>query len=64
MSATNSIMSSILVDSWSSILHVVAKLAPSGQLNSVSGSAFQVQRELQWFKVMASLLPIFFLITN
>ncbi|KAI9187520.1 hypothetical protein LWI28_029005 [Acer negundo] len=31
-------------------LHLVAKLAPSSQLLSVSGSALQMQRELQWFK--------------
>ncbi|OVA20340.1 Ankyrin repeat [Macleaya cordata] len=32
------------------ILHWVAMLAPSPQLNSVSGAALQMQRELQWFK--------------
>ncbi|KAF8364632.1 hypothetical protein HHK36_033396 [Tetracentron sinense] len=32
------------------ILHLAAKLAPSPQLNSVSGAALQMQRELQWFK--------------
>ncbi|KAF8376997.1 hypothetical protein HHK36_030369 [Tetracentron sinense] len=34
----------------STILHLAAKLAPSPQLNSVSGAALQMQRELQWFK--------------
>ncbi|KAI3838911.1 hypothetical protein MKX03_002687 [Papaver bracteatum] len=33
-----------------SILHYAAALAPNRQLNSVSGAAFQMQRELQWFK--------------
>ncbi|KAM2944172.1 hypothetical protein COP2_027252 [Malus domestica] len=32
------------------ILHTVAKLAPLPRLKSVSGPAFQLQRELQWFK--------------
>ncbi|KAF8403433.1 hypothetical protein HHK36_011537 [Tetracentron sinense] len=34
------------------ILHVAAKLAPSPQLNSISGAALQMQRELQWFKLL------------
>ncbi|TXG66029.1 hypothetical protein EZV62_007304 [Acer yangbiense] len=36
-------------------LHLAAKLAPSSQLLSVSGSALQMQRELQWFKVGPSI---------
>ncbi|KAI3964038.1 hypothetical protein MKW92_014281 [Papaver armeniacum] len=32
------------------LLHHVAKIAPPVQLNSVCGTALQVQRELQWFK--------------
>lgn len=34
------------------ILHLAAKLAPFPQLSSVSGMALQMQRELQWFKVL------------
>ncbi|XP_059634745.1 uncharacterized protein LOC132277051 [Cornus florida] len=45
----------IVID-CSSILHVVAKLAPSSRLNSVSGSAFQMQRELHWFKMAENLV--------
>lgn len=33
------------------ILHLAARLAPWRQLHSVPGPAFQIQRELQWFKV-------------
>ncbi|XP_010276714.1 PREDICTED: uncharacterized protein LOC104611391 isoform X2 [Nelumbo nucifera] len=33
-----------------SIIHLAAKLAPPSKLNSVSGAALQMQRELQWFK--------------
>ncbi|KAI3955875.1 hypothetical protein MKW98_006235 [Papaver atlanticum] len=32
------------------ILHYASKLAPSDKLNSVSGVALQMQREVQWFK--------------
>ncbi|KAL1551471.1 hypothetical protein AAHA92_19313 [Salvia divinorum] len=33
-----------------SILHLAAHLAPPHKLNSVSGAALQMQREIQWFK--------------
>ncbi|KAF7820582.1 ankyrin repeat-containing protein NPR4-like [Senna tora] len=33
------------------MLHVVANLAPSSKLNRISGPAFQMQSELQWFKL-------------
>ncbi|KAL6327291.1 hypothetical protein AAG906_018591 [Vitis piasezkii] len=33
-----------------SMLHLVAMLAPSEQLDGISGAALQMQRELQWFK--------------
>lgn len=39
------------------ILHQAAFLAPSSQLDRVSGAALQMQRELQWYKVNL-LLPI------
>ncbi|KAM7524708.1 hypothetical protein LguiA_014610 [Lonicera macranthoides] len=32
------------------ILHLAAKIAPPNQLNTVSGAALQMQRELLWFK--------------
>nr|POF06282.1 hypothetical protein CFP56_74870 [Quercus suber] len=32
------------------ILHLAAELAPQEKLNSISGAAFQMQRELLWFK--------------
>ncbi|CAA3017830.1 ankyrin repeat-containing At5g02620-like [Olea europaea subsp. europaea] len=37
-------------ESENNILHLAAKLAPSSRLNSVSGAALQMQRELLWFK--------------
>ncbi|KAI3900439.1 hypothetical protein MKW92_021948 [Papaver armeniacum] len=39
------------------ILHHAAKLAPSVQLNSVSGAYLQMQRELQWFKGVENMMP-------
>ncbi|KAI3860406.1 hypothetical protein MKW98_011600 [Papaver atlanticum] len=38
------------------ILHYAAHIAPSHQLNSVSGAALQMQREAQWFKGVESIL--------
>ncbi|KAI3921551.1 hypothetical protein MKW98_013485 [Papaver atlanticum] len=40
------------------LLHHAAKIAPPVQLNSVSGAALQVQRELQWFRGVESLIPV------
>ena len=35
-------------------LHLAAKLSPPTQLEHVSGAALQMQKELQWFKVIIS----------
>ncbi|RZC90076.1 hypothetical protein C5167_044706 [Papaver somniferum] len=40
------------------ILHQAAKLASPVQLNLVSGLALQMQRELQWFKGVESIIPV------
>ncbi|XP_027091115.1 uncharacterized protein [Coffea arabica] len=37
-------------------LHLAANLAPTPQLQSVQGPAFQMQRELQWFKAVEELV--------
>ncbi|KAI3966301.1 hypothetical protein MKW92_011225 [Papaver armeniacum] len=39
------------------ILHYAAKLAPAAKLHKVSGVALQMQRELQWFKGVESMMP-------
>ncbi|GLT26503.1 hypothetical protein SLA2020_015640 [Shorea laevis] len=39
------------------ILHMVGKLASDSQLSSISGAALQMQREMQWFKEVESLVP-------
>ncbi|KAJ4967358.1 hypothetical protein NE237_019207 [Protea cynaroides] len=38
------------------ILHFAGKLAPYDRLNSVSGAALQMQRELQWLEELENLL--------
>ncbi|KAI3903942.1 hypothetical protein MKW92_047385 [Papaver armeniacum] len=38
------------------ILHYAAKLAPFGQLNLVSGAVLQIQREMQWYMGVQSML--------
>ncbi|GLT95224.1 hypothetical protein SLE2022_129180 [Rubroshorea leprosula] len=37
--------------------HVAGKLAPDSQLSRISGAALQMQRELQWFKEVESIVP-------
>ncbi|KAF7820271.1 ankyrin repeat-containing protein NPR4-like isoform X1 [Senna tora] len=44
-------------ESANTMLHVVAKLAPSSKLNRISGPAFQMQSELQWFKEVENVVP-------
>ncbi|XP_057989232.1 uncharacterized protein LOC110633875 isoform X2 [Hevea brasiliensis] len=38
------------------ILHTAAKLAPPDRLASISGAALQMQRELQWYKEVESIV--------
>ncbi|KAK4263352.1 hypothetical protein QN277_028775 [Acacia crassicarpa] len=38
------------------LLQVAASLAPPSYLNSISGAALQMQRELQWFKAVESIV--------
>ena len=44
------------IENGSNILHLAAGLAPQEKLNAVSGAALQMQRELQWFKVLIHML--------
>ncbi|KAJ6419264.1 hypothetical protein OIU84_029388 [Salix udensis] len=41
---------------YNNILHQAAFLAPSSQLDRVSGAALQMQRELQWYKEVESIV--------
>ncbi|KAJ6413764.1 hypothetical protein OIU84_006550 [Salix udensis] len=49
-----------MATSWdrfhNNILHQAAILAPSSQLDRVSGAALQMQRELQWYKEVESIV--------
>ncbi|CAI9760030.1 unnamed protein product [Fraxinus pennsylvanica] len=50
---TGAVKDSLLIctdHSNNNILHLAAKLAPASRLNSISGAALQMQRELLWFK--------------
>lgn len=42
-----------------SMLHTVANLATPNNLNRVTGAAFQMQRELLWFKVLLLVIHTF-----
>ncbi|KAJ0016436.1 hypothetical protein Pint_11984 [Pistacia integerrima] len=39
------------------ILHLAGKLAPENKLNVIAGAAFQMQRELQWYKEVENIVP-------
>ncbi|KAI3845868.1 hypothetical protein MKX03_012062 [Papaver bracteatum] len=45
-------------EDWNSILHVTAAVAHNRQLNIVSGAAFQMQREIQWFKAVENTIIV------
>ncbi|KAG6763432.1 hypothetical protein POTOM_030847 [Populus tomentosa] len=55
-----------LVDSsGNTMLHLVAKLSPPSQLARISGAALQMQRELQWYKEVESIMyPTYKVIRN
>ncbi|KAJ0039763.1 hypothetical protein Pint_27206 [Pistacia integerrima] len=38
-------------------LHLAAKLSPPSRLDRISGAALQMQRELEWFEEVSSILP-------
>ncbi|XP_059429411.1 ankyrin repeat-containing protein NPR4-like isoform X2 [Corylus avellana] len=39
------------------ILHTAGKLPPSTLINRTAGAAFQMQKELQWYKAVESIVP-------
>ncbi|KAB2623695.1 ankyrin repeat-containing protein [Pyrus ussuriensis x Pyrus communis] len=54
--ARSKLMATTLIESGGTILHLAAKLAPLPPLSSISGAALQMQRELQWFKMVEKLV--------
>ncbi|XP_052311086.1 uncharacterized protein LOC7494881 isoform X5 [Populus trichocarpa] len=47
---------SIVYGSGNTMLHLAAKLSPPSQLARISGAALQMQRELQWYKEVESIV--------
>ncbi|XP_026428786.1 uncharacterized protein LOC113324707 [Papaver somniferum] len=47
---------SFLDENKNTILHYAATLASTRQLNSIPGAAFQVQKQMQWFKGVESIV--------
>ncbi|GMH23317.1 hypothetical protein Nepgr_025160 [Nepenthes gracilis] len=65
ITAQNKLMASHIADGRETALHFVARLAPSIKLKSVSGTALQMQREIQWFKAVENLVhPTYKLLQN
>ncbi|XP_020229210.1 uncharacterized protein LOC109810209, partial [Cajanus cajan] len=46
-----------IVEGSNTLLHLAAKLAPQGQLELVSGAAFQMSLELIWFEEVKKIMP-------
>ncbi|KAI3838565.1 hypothetical protein MKW92_014499 [Papaver armeniacum] len=55
-SSNNIILPRMLDENKNTILHRAAELAPSRQLNTISGAALQMQREIQWFKALENMI--------
>ncbi|XP_026452824.1 ankyrin repeat-containing protein ITN1-like isoform X1 [Papaver somniferum] len=53
---TITLLSRVDLDDGNTILHYAAKRASSAQLNLISRAALQMQREMQWFKGVQSIL--------
>nr|XP_034909611.1 protein ACCELERATED CELL DEATH 6-like isoform X2 [Populus alba] len=47
---------SLVDSSGNTLLHLAAKLSPPSQLARISGAALQMQRELQWYKEVESIM--------
>nr|TKR66365.1 uncharacterized protein D5086_0000310550 [Populus alba] len=47
-----------LDSSGNTMLHLAAKLSPPSQLSRISGAALQMQRELQWYKEVESIITL------
>ncbi|KAL3820307.1 hypothetical protein ACJIZ3_006212 [Penstemon smallii] len=45
--------------SGDTILHLVARLAPTHKLDLVSGAAIQMQREILWYKEVEKVVPLY-----
>ncbi|XP_028770083.1 uncharacterized protein LOC114727547 [Neltuma alba] len=52
----NNVVAAWIDEEKNSLLHMAASLAPASYLNSISGAALQMQRELQWFKAVEKMV--------
>nr|GEZ54320.1 ankyrin repeat family protein [Tanacetum cinerariifolium] len=52
----NTTIKMFIDDDGNNVLHLAARLAPIHKLNVVSGAALQMQRELQWFEELKTLV--------
>ncbi|XP_012838621.1 PREDICTED: uncharacterized protein LOC105959127 [Erythranthe guttata] len=50
------VYSDVVDNSGNNLLHMAAKLAPSHKLNQISGAALQMQREIQWYRLVEKLV--------
>ncbi|GAB4852392.1 hypothetical protein Ancab_016584 [Ancistrocladus abbreviatus] len=56
VTAQNKMMACHISHGGDTALHMAARLAPPTKLKSVSGTALQMQREIQWFKAVEKLI--------
>ncbi|KAJ6317345.1 hypothetical protein OIU76_012977 [Salix suchowensis] len=56
LEASRSGFVSLIDSSGNTMLHLAAKLSPPSQLSRISGAALQMQRELQWYKEVESII--------
>ncbi|KAJ6428802.1 hypothetical protein OIU84_020457 [Salix udensis] len=56
LKASRATFGSLVDESENSMLHLAAKLSPPSQLARISGAALQMQRELQWYKEVESIM--------
>ncbi|KAJ6428813.1 hypothetical protein OIU84_020464 [Salix udensis] len=56
LDASRATIVSLKDSSGNTLLHLVAKLSPPSQLARISGAALQMQRELQWYKEVESIM--------
>ncbi|XP_059436326.1 ankyrin repeat-containing protein NPR4-like [Corylus avellana] len=56
--AIKGIIAQYLDPNENNMLHLIGRLAPSDQLNIISGAALQMRRELLWFKEIEKIVPL------
>ncbi|KAF3456057.1 hypothetical protein FNV43_RR00700 [Rhamnella rubrinervis] len=57
LGAIKDLIAKRVIEGENNLLHLAAKLAPQNKLSTVSGAAFQMHRELLWFKAVEKIVP-------